>query len=386
MASLILVLLLFPPLLHLLSIAASGERKVEQIPNAICGFAIIITAYRNLEIAKPLVVSALAQNYKDFHIYVVADFCEGHLLLEDPRLTVIYPPLPLHSKVASIELAMNSITGEGRLPYVVILDPDNVLAPDFLLSVNAYVSKGFRVIQAERIAKNLDSDIARLDAAIEAYHNYMDKELLFRLTGGALLSGSGMAVEAGLMDQFLHSEAVIRQRSRVILGEDKMMQNFFIEQDIPIAYAAQIKVQDEKVVSGHQLQRQRTRWFATYFKNTSEALKHIFRGVKNADKHKFLLGLVLLYPPVTLLMVASLIVAGLSILTFPALSIYISTALLLFGINFLWVLYLKKMPREVFLSLVKAPYFMLIQLSSLLHLKQTKDDFLYTEKSIRENH
>ena len=214
----------------------------------------------------------------------------------------------------------------------------------------------------------------------------MDKEIPFHLTGGALLSGSGMVVEAVLMDKFLHSEAVIRKKHHVILGEDKMMQNFFIEQNIPIAYASQITVLDEKVVLSQQLQRQRTRWFATYFKNISEGLKHVVRGVKNADRRKFLLGLVILYPPVTLLAVAALVVAGLCIPIYPALSVYLGAALLLFGINFLWVLYLKKMPMEVFLSLIKAPYFMLIQLSSLLHLKQTKNDFLYTEKKIRKNH
>ena len=143
--------------------------------------ACVVTAYRDLTIALPLIDSVLNQNYSDFHIYLVADRCVPHPLLpEDKRLTVIYPDKPLDSKVSSLKAGLTH--RKRHHDAVLVLDPDNLLHPDSMAYLSHSFGKGNNAVQGRRTAKNLDTRVACLDALGEIYYNFIHKELPDRST------------------------------------------------------------------------------------------------------------------------------------------------------------------------------------------------------------
>jgi len=73
-------------------------------------YGCIITAYKNAEIAKPLIESLVnTQKYNNLHVYLVADDCDmtGWDVSHD-KLTVLNPQPPLKLKAKSIIHAIES--------------------------------------------------------------------------------------------------------------------------------------------------------------------------------------------------------------------------------------------------------------------------------------
>src|SRR5690554_1091123 len=71
--------------------------------------ACIITAYKNIDLALFAAESLLEQDYQNHHVYIVADECElKEDLLNHPKLTILFPPRKLGSKVRSIHFAIDS--------------------------------------------------------------------------------------------------------------------------------------------------------------------------------------------------------------------------------------------------------------------------------------
>ncbi|MCB0663771.1 MAG: glycosyltransferase, partial [Saprospiraceae bacterium] len=185
--------LVFPFLTILISRLVKEEKP--EIPGEHSfDFGCIITAYKNVEITAPLVASLLHQRYSNFHIYLVADHCNGQSFeIEDDQLTLLIPEQPLNLKAKSIIHGMENYVRPHD--YTVIFDADNLAHPDFLATLNAYTNKGHQAIQGQRTAKNLDSNYAAMDALGEFYKNYIERYITYLLGSSAVISGSGMAVE-----------------------------------------------------------------------------------------------------------------------------------------------------------------------------------------------
>ena len=90
-------------------------------------FGCIITAYKNAEIAKPLIASLLKQPFQKFHIYLVADDCDiSDFKLTDKKLMVLNPQPPLKLKAKSIIHAMDNYV--RKHDYTVVFDADNLVS------------------------------------------------------------------------------------------------------------------------------------------------------------------------------------------------------------------------------------------------------------------
>ena len=105
--SLIVAFFLVLPFLMVLFSRLTGEKIKtikEEDPNyKAYDYGCIITAYKNAEIAKPLIQSLLRQKHKKHHIYLVADECDiTGWDLEDERLMVLNPKPSLRLKAKSI--------------------------------------------------------------------------------------------------------------------------------------------------------------------------------------------------------------------------------------------------------------------------------------------
>jgi Glycosyltransferases, probably involved in cell wall biogenesis len=214
-------------------------------------FACIVTAYRNAEIAKPLLESLLRQTYPNWTAYLVADECpELSFRFSDERIVLLRPENPLRLKAKSIMYAWERF----RRPHdhVVIFDADNVAHPDFLDEMLPFVRAGFVCAQGQRKAKNTDTDYAALDSLGEHYKNHIEREVPYRLGGSAVISGSGMVTRSDVYRAYLDGPE-IQQGQRLwkkMLQEDKILQNFLLQQGHRIAYARDAVVYDEKSANG----------------------------------------------------------------------------------------------------------------------------------------
>ncbi|UII26855.1 glycosyltransferase family 2 protein [Fulvivirga maritima] len=97
--------------------------------------ALIITAYKNVDLVPQLLSSIYKSNYSNYHIYVVADDCpDCSLVKENLKLSILKPETALSSKLKSIKYAVTHYVREHDTS--IILDSDNLVHSDFLMEMN----------------------------------------------------------------------------------------------------------------------------------------------------------------------------------------------------------------------------------------------------------
>lgn len=378
-AALVVFQLVLPFLTTLGAWLRGHRRPAEAAPTA--DFACVITAYRNGNIAGPLVDSLLRQPYPNFHIYLVADECPADFDLgkTDPRLTVFQPEPPLRLKAKSIIYATQRFVRPHS--HVVVFDADNLAHPDFLPEINRYVAAGFDCIQGQRTAKNLDNQFAAADALGEFYKNHIERLAPFALGGSAVISGSGMATEAALYQSYLDSPDIQQGQHqwKRMLQEDKILQNFLLRRNVRIAYAEQAICYDEKVQSGEAVQTQRSRWLFSYFQNIPNALGILRRGLTGLSWNQFYFGLVTLSLPMVVQLAAAVFLFVLGWWFSPLASLVLVAAVGVFGLNVLWTLRLSGAPAAVWRSLRAIPRFVGRQVLALFKMGNPNKNFKHTE-------
>lgn len=343
-------------------------------------FACIITAYRNAAIARPLVESLRCQSHPNLTIYLVADECpDFDFGISDKRFVILRPTKPLRLKVKSLLHAIENF----RLPhdYVVVFDADNLAHSQFLEEINHYTNLGFRCIQGQRLAKNLDTTYAALDSMGEHYKNYIEREVPFRLGGSAVISGSGMATETSLYKAYLASPDIEqgKEQGKKMLQEDKILQNFLLRRGERIAYARQAIVYDEKVETGEAVETQRSRWLYSYFQNIPNALGIFWRGLSGLNFNQLYFGFVTLVLPMFIQVSLAICCAGLAIVVAPIWAAVLVAGLAVFSMNILWSLRLDSAPPAVWNALWQVPKFLLRQFASLIKIRDPKKNFKHTE-------
>lgn len=343
-------------------------------------FACIITAYRNAAIARPLVESLLRQTHGQHIVYLVADECETvDFGLHDERFVLLRPDPPLRLKAKSIRYAM----AHFRRPhtYTAVFDADNLAHPRFLETLDHYAAAGRRCIQGRRTAKNLNSKLAAADSLGEMYKNYTERYAPYLLGGSAVISGSGMATETDLYRDYLASPEIEEGQHlwKKMLQEDKILQNFLLRRDIPIAYAWDAVCYDEKVETPDAVRTQRSRWLYSYFQNIPNALGILRRGLLRGSANQFFFGLTTLALPMFIQVGLALLLAALGSLIAPAASVVLLTALFVFAANVLWVLRLSGAPAAVWRALGAVPGFVWRQVLGLLGMRNPNKNFKHSE-------
>ncbi len=341
-------------------------------------FACIITCWKDAEIAIPCVDSLLKQDYSgSYQVYVVADNCDASVLnFTDERVTVLAPEKVLGSKVKSILLALNSFVRTHSA--VVIFDPDNLAHPVFLSAINWEMAKGYKAVQGWRTAKNLDSPYACNDAMGELYYDYTTRKIPIALGSSATVAGSGMAINEELYRYSLSQEEIVNNLDGVIVAEDKSLQADIVAAGLKIGYAPEAKVYDEKVEAGHQVARQRSRWISSYFLHLKGGFAMVFLGLSKLSINRLYFGYLLTYPPMSILVLASVVLTGLQLIFFWQAALILMGCVAVFICNFLLVLKLNKAAPEIWQSLNGLPAFIGNLLKGALKMKEAKKDFLAT--------
>lgn len=346
-------------------------------------FGNIITAYKNATIAKGLVQSLLKQRHTQHHIYLVADGCDlSEWDIQHEKLTVLRPGEPLNLKAKSIIYGIENFVRPHD--YITVFDADNLAHPDFLAEMNRYANTGHVAIQGQRTAKNLDTLMACADALGEFYKNYIDRVAPYRLGSSAVISGSGMAVEATLYKAYLASPEIEQGKHlwKKMLQEDKILQNFLLRRNTKIAYAWDAICYDEKVTNADAVETQRSRWLFSYFQNIPNSLGILRRGILNFSWNQWLFGLVTIAPPMFIMLAAAVLLAAIGLLINPWMSLALILADVVFVLTIFWTLKLSKAPKQVWNAVAAMPAFVLRQVKGLFKMANPNKNFKHTEHKV----
>jgi cellulose synthase/poly-beta-1,6-N-acetylglucosamine synthase-like glycosyltransferase len=368
------LLLTFPLMSHLAyQLFAHFNKQVKAQQHL--DFACIITAYKDLSIALPLVDSLLAQSHSRYHIYLVADNCpalDNHP--QNPHLTVLQPHPTLGSKVKSLKHAREYFMRKHDV--VVVLDADNLAHPHFLSRLQQAFDQGYAAVQGQRLAKNLGSVAENLDAMSEFYYNFMVRKVPYGLWSSATIAGSAMGVRTKVFDQYL---ALFDQPEALVISEDKILQTWLVDQNHRIGFAEKAIVLDEKVASGADTQRQRTRWLASYFEQLKAVGKLFFKGIQQGNWNQIYFGFICLFPPLVILVLLTALSSLLALFGSSHQWQAIFWGIVAFIGNFLWVLWRNHTPQVVLQTIPKIPVFIWYQIRALMGMEAVKADFLATQ-------
>ena len=325
-------------------------------------YAIILTAYEQTDLIPAAVKSILKLNYNNFLVYVVADKCDiSKLHFPDERVILLRPEKTIASNTGSHFYAIKHF--KRKHTHLSIIDSDNLVDPNYLNELNPYFLKGFEAVQGLRKAKNLDTNLAALDAARDLYYHYFDGKLLFNIGSSATLSGSGMAFTVKLYRDCLEHKEIKGA------GFDKVLQFTIVERNQRIAFAEKAVVYDEKSSVSDQLVKQRSRWINSWFKYSSNGFKLLKKGVQNFSINQFLFGIVLLRPPLFIFLILSSLCMIINIWINPFMALVWLIAFLSFIIAFCISIVQKDTNHKIYQSLLNIPRFMILQVISLLKIR-----------------
>lgn len=221
-------------------------------------FLVLYPAYHEDNVIIHSVQQFLQSDYpKDkYHLAVISDHMEDttNAQLGSFPITLLQPTFEKSSKAKALQYAIDFFDSrdEKTFDYVVILDADNVVRPDFLTQLNASCEQGYRAIQCHRCAKNSDNDIAVLDGVSEEINNTLFRRAHNVIGMSSALIGSGMCFDFKWFKKHvtLLSSAV----------EDRELEALLMKEKVYVKFENEIPVFDEKVSNSDNFQRQRLRW------------------------------------------------------------------------------------------------------------------------------
>ena len=223
-------------------------------PQPSSSFLILFPAYKEDSVIVHSVRQFLEQTYPKglYEVVVISDHMqeETNELLHQLPITLLTPQFEKSSKAKAMQYAIKEI--KGQFDYIVILDADNVVLPDFLEQVNVSCQQGYRAIQCHRCAKNCDNDVAVLDGVSEEINNTIFRKAHNTIGLSSALIGSGMCFTFEWFKQHvdLLNSAV----------EDRELESLLLQEKIFIKFEEDIHVFDEKVSNHENFERQRLRW------------------------------------------------------------------------------------------------------------------------------
>ncbi len=383
---LLLFIYLFCSITYLLVVAIAGlmYREVQPPPaTKQAKIAVLIPSFRDDHIIVHTASEVLRHNYPAelFDLTIIADSLQPETIQELRQMGVRVLEVQARMKSRSIHAALSRIN-EDQYELVMILDADNVMKADCLLLVNQYYQAGFRAIQCHRTAKNLQTNIALLDAISEEINNH-----LFRLGPQALgfsaaPSGSGMAFDTRLIKHIFSYRPILDNP-----GEDREIDMQLLKAGVKMHFIPEAWVLDEKVASHDVFEKQRVRWMEAQWYQVRRFLEPDMKGLPRNRQYvnKLVQNLLL---PRSLYLVVFFVITTLVIVRyltdqdfiFPLPGWWLSLLLL-----FLLTLAIAVPSRFYSSATVKAllslPLLLVSMIRALLRIKKGRKEFLHTPKT-----
>ena len=221
-------------------------------------FVILYPAYKEDRVIENAISNFHEQDYPKscYDVVVISDQMQDDTInrLKSMPVTLMEVHFQQSSKAKAMQYAMENLD-KNTYDMVVIMDADNTVEPNFLHELNKAYHSGCLVIQAHRMAKNLNTDTAILDAVSEEINNSIFRKGHVRLGLSAALIGSGMAIDF----QWFKKNIFKLQTA----GEDKELEALLLKENIFIEYLEHVNVYDEKTQKDSTFYNQRRRWLAS---------------------------------------------------------------------------------------------------------------------------
>jgi cellulose synthase/poly-beta-1,6-N-acetylglucosamine synthase-like glycosyltransferase len=343
--------------------------------------ALLIPGYREDSVIQEVASNALLQDYPKeyFDVVVIADSFRQDTLdfLKTLPIKVLEVEFDISTKSKALNSAMERIT--AGYDIAVILDADNLMAPDFLSKINASFGNGFIAVQGHRTAKNRNTSLAVLDAVSEEINNHIFRKGHRVLGFSSAIIGSGMAFKYDFFKALMSTVTAIG-------GFDKEIELKLLKEGNTIEYLDDAFVYDEKVQKAEVFSNQRRRWLSAqliYFRKdfVSSVKALITKGnIDYFDKtvqfiqppRILLLGMVLVFGVIFFLLNI--------ILDNPMVYNYFWAGIVLMCIlAFLFSIPRKMYNRKTLKALAALPGGMLLMFRSLVRIKGANKKFIHTK-------
>ena len=240
--------------------------------------AVLVPSYKEDNVIVPVVKKHLTQQYpqESFDVIVIADSLQKETVeqLQALPIKVVIAEFEQSTKTKSLVLALESFKN-SNYDLALICDADNIMEEDFLNKINEAYNAGYHAIQGRRVAKNLNTPFAVLDATSEIINNHIYRKGFNALGLSSSLIGSGMA---------FHYQDLLECLAQIdaVGGFDRVLQLYMIEKGHHILYLESTLIFDEKVENSQAFTNQRKRWMSSQFvylrRYFSRGMKAMFRG------------------------------------------------------------------------------------------------------------
>jgi cellulose synthase/poly-beta-1,6-N-acetylglucosamine synthase-like glycosyltransferase len=377
----LIIILVFASLtvgyLLLLSIAGKffyRNRFTKGGPTKTNRIAVMVPAYREdgiiISTAQALMQLDYPQNA--FDIYIIADSFQPATIsqLEKLPVHVLEVSFEKSTKTKSLNEAFRRITQSYDI--ALICDADNILARDFLNRINQAFVNGARAVQGRRVAKNLDTSFAILDACSEGINNNVFRKGANAIGLSSSVIGSGMAFEFATVKEVLAGISAVG-------GFDKILQLEIIRQGNKIHYLSDALVFDEKVDSHQAFQQQRKRWVSSQFIYLRKFFRPALRELMKGNFSYFDLAVIknLILPRAFLLLILPLLVIA-SFFATGYLLAWSVIVLLAYILSLVFALPAELVNRQLFQALLNLPRAVMAMVMTLFHLRKANKSFIHT--------
>lgn len=345
--------------------------------------AVLIPCIREDKVILDTAMQARTHNYPDsrFTVTVIADKLKPETLVSLREIPVEVIEVNLNMKSRSLHAALES-PQDIDPEVVMILDADNIMAPDCLEKVNAAFISGCEAIQCHRTAKNKNTAVALLDAISEEININLFRRGPALAGLSAAPIGSGMAFKAGLIREIFSTQGILENP-----GEDREIDMQLMRRHIKMEFLDDALVYDEKVDSAVVFEKQRVRWLEAQLGH----VKRFFDSdMKAAQKsflfyNKFFQNLLL--PRVLTLVVFLIVVAFLILQYIFRIDILEPRPVVWFTMMGLYFVTLFiSIPRNFYSmqtlgAVSKIPLLMFSMIRAVFKMKKKRTEFLHTPKS-----
>jgi cellulose synthase/poly-beta-1,6-N-acetylglucosamine synthase-like glycosyltransferase len=345
--------------------------------NKICVF---IPAYKEDEVIIHTAKDALLQNYPPhlFDVYVIADSFSPETLvkLQDEDINFFEVVFQKSTKAKSLNYALNHI--EKSYDLAVVLDADNLMEKDFLMKINKAFGENIVAIQAHRVAKNINTDFALLDAISEEINNNVFRKGIRQVGFSASLIGSAMAFRYDVFKE-------VMSEINAVGGFDKQLELKLIKRRIKIHYLPDAYVYDEKIQNSEDFTTQRKRWlWAQFYYLRKDFFVSFWHFISKGNLDYFNKAFQFVQLPRILVLGMLIIINMISlILGPPILTILWAVLLLLNVLGFLFAVPAEFYNFRTYKALFSLPLGFLNMLIALLTMRKAKKDFLHTKHTVQ---
>jgi glycosyltransferase involved in cell wall biosynthesis len=235
-------------------------------------FIVLIPSHKSGKSLELTVNSILGQTYPQrlFDVTVIADQLDemSNFRLAQQPITLLTPNFTKSSRAKSLQLAINNLPQFKLYDIAVVLNPGNIVEPEFLSQLNeAYEAAGTKAIQCHMLSQNRDTVSARLSAIFEEINNS-----IFR-RGHVTLGLSAAAASSAMAFDFNWFKANIMTTNTS--WDDKELESRLLRQHIFVDYFDDIMVFSEKTRNAEDFNRQRGRWLLSHLSTIVRNIRYL---------------------------------------------------------------------------------------------------------------